>query len=119
MKPTANNNSQRGVHDALCAAVQIAQDLQTHYSLTSILAGNTDDPSDDFLGAVDLIAGLYFSSHDEASATIARNAPQSAGDKLLGMHFGRSDAVAKAALVLGLAWALVERRSLARTQPVH
>jgi hypothetical protein len=119
MKSMPTTDLRREIQDALCAAVQLAQDLQAHYSLASILADSSDQPYEDFLYAVDLIAGLYFTSQGEAAGAIERNVRQLARDGSSGPHVARHDAVARAALVLGLGWALVDRRGPAQAWPVH
>jgi hypothetical protein len=120
MKPMPTINSRDEIYGALCAAAQVAQDLQGRYSLASILTANDADSSyDDFWNAVDLIAGLYFDSQDGVAVAIDRNVPESARDGLMGLHFGRCDAVARAALVLGLGWALADRRGVTRVPRVH
>lgn len=118
MKPTPSTNTQQ--QDALVTAAQIAQELQARYSLASLLTADDADRSyDDFWSAVDLIAEQYFNCRYEVGAAIDRNVAPSARGNVLGLHFGRCDAVAKAALVLGLAWAMVDRGGVARPRPAH
>jgi hypothetical protein len=120
MTPKQTTDPRQEIQSALCAAAQAAHHLQARYSLVSILtAGDADGSYDDFWNAVDSLAERFFHSSQEIAGEIERTVPQSTCDWLLGLHFGRCDAVARAALMLGLGWALVDRWGLAPVGPAH